>query len=471
MWSVVLKLVGGSLLACALVWVLVLGWWQSNDYEPTRLDLALYLGALPFALIGGFLLLRGFIEHLKAPASPVAPTAPEPTDSDPLAIAAAKTSAAERLFKIRLVDAFAVTAAGDDPEAVLAAIEEGKRPEPSSSMMDEDGQPVFLAEVADLDTDDFVESLSDNASLAEVLHGREDVVRAMVLLGKVLQKAKDAVAEHWGSEALRLRIVWVIPESWQGINVGLLKTWLKRSYWPDVRDAMLAVDVISVASDFAVIRQFDEIVLRINRDVLDKELVLLAGAVSRVDENTVLSWEKRGRLFSANRLQQPVPGEVGVALLLAHETWLAGDLQEKGVVVSRMVGGTREKPIGSAGRIRGKLIEQLLAALLDVSGVTHGKIGAVLLDADHRTDYLTEALDGIAPTMEHLDPAKDWLAIGIPCGKLSPMAALTALACAKAKVLADDAPVLCLSSQHDVERALLLLSSATPLVNTESVGI
>src|SRR5574343_989071 len=108
MWSKALKVLGASLLTFALVWALVLGWWQSNDHEPSRMELGLYLAALPLALVGGFLLLRGFIDHLKAdPESAAVPHAPV-RDDDPLALASAKMAAAERGFTIALADAFVV---------------------------------------------------------------------------------------------------------------------------------------------------------------------------------------------------------------------------------------------------------------------------------------------------------------------------------------------------------------------------
>jgi len=128
MWPNGLKLLGGCLLTFALVWGLVLGWWQSNDHAPSQLDLGLYLVVLPLALVGGFLLLRGFIDHLKKP--PEALPRPESglRDEDPLALATAKTAAAERAFTLGLIDAFIVTAGGDTVDDTLAALADGKRP-------------------------------------------------------------------------------------------------------------------------------------------------------------------------------------------------------------------------------------------------------------------------------------------------------------------------------------------------------
>jgi len=48
MWPSLFKVLGGSLLTFALVWALVLGWWQSNDHQPGKLEIGLYLAACPW---------------------------------------------------------------------------------------------------------------------------------------------------------------------------------------------------------------------------------------------------------------------------------------------------------------------------------------------------------------------------------------------------------------------------------------
>ena len=48
-----LRTIGGCLMAVAFVWGLVLGWWQATGHQPTAVDLAAHLVALPLVLIGG----------------------------------------------------------------------------------------------------------------------------------------------------------------------------------------------------------------------------------------------------------------------------------------------------------------------------------------------------------------------------------------------------------------------------------
>ncbi len=64
----------------------------------------------------------------------------------------------------------------------------------------------------------------------------------------------------------------------------------------------------------------------------------------------------------------------------------------------------------------GKLIDQLITGLLDVTGIAPSSIKSVMLTTDHRANYLAEALEGLGQSFEHLDPIKDCPAIGATVG-------------------------------------------------------
>lgn len=193
MWPTVFKVLGGSLLTLAIVWGLVLAWWQSNDYAPSTIDLVLYLGAIPLALIGGYWLLRGFIEHLKAPLPVAKPNVQSAVDDDPLSGARARTAAAERSFSLCLVDAWLNVPAGASADDVVAALEAGKPPEPSAQLTDEAGFPVFVAEVKDIDADGMAERLLAEADPFRQFADQPGMVRALALLDDVLEKAHGQV--------------------------------------------------------------------------------------------------------------------------------------------------------------------------------------------------------------------------------------------------------------------------------------
>ena len=220
----------------------------------------------------------------------------------------------------------------------------------------------------------------------------------------------------------------------------------------------MSIKIIPVSHEALALKQLDEVILDANRDSGRPIMTLILGMMSSIDGNVVEVLDANGVLFSAKRQDQSVPGEGAVALLLGHEAALGIDEQGQATVVSRVALGMRDKPLGSGGRIRGKTVEQLISGLLDVTGVEHSAITAIVADADHRADRLTEILDGLGSAFGHLDPIEDCSTVGASCGALSPIGGLVALACAHAKALADDAHVLLISSQHPIERAALLVS-------------
>lgn len=458
MWPTALKLLGGSLLTLALVWALVLGWWQSSDYEPSKLDLGLYLVALPLALVGGYLLLRGFIDHLKSPSLPAPPAAPALRDEDPLALAAAKSEAAERSFTIGVIDGFVVTSAGASADETLTAIEEGKRPEPSSRLTDESGFPVFLAEVPDLDVDAMLEGSLSRALRLGDLSAHEQVVRSLSLLERLLEAVSDRLPELLEREAdsITLRVLWMVPAAWKNMDLAVMKAWLQASLSSLPEKHTPEISMLPVSSELEVLQVLDEINLRINRDPSSQELTLLLGVASGVDELSVAQRVGTNRLFTSEHQQRQIPGEGGVAMLLAGKSLIDRLQLDDCVLISRVSMGSRDKPVDAGGRVSGKVINQLTGGLLDVTGVEHSAIKTTVLDTDHRANHLTEALEGLGQGFDHLDPIKDCLAVGASAGDLSPIGGLLALACARAKVLATEAPALCISNQHHLGRAVVL---------------
>ncbi len=462
MWPTLLKVLGGSLLTFALVWALVLGWWQSNDYQPNALELGLYLAALPLALVGGFLLLRGFIDHLKAAPEALAAPAPDLRDDDPLAKASAKTAAAERSFTLGVIDAFVITAAGGSVDDTLAALEDGKRPGPSSRLSDEAGFPAFAAEVAELDVDAMAEYLAETA-LAQ-LSDREQVVRTLALLERVVEACSDRL-RSWleeAGESASLHVAWIVPMAWREFDLPALKGWLQATWRAVLPEGRTEIVLVPACHELDALRVLDETVLRINRNPAGCEVSVVIGATSAVDEQAIAQWDMAGRLFSSQHQQRQIPGEGAVALLLAGQGLIDRLSLRDGVRISRLGAAVRDKPADTGGRVSGKLVEQLVSGLLDVTGVEPAAIKTVLLDTDHRAGHLTEALEGLGSHFAHLDPLKDCLALGTASGALAPIGGLAALACACTKVLATEAPVLCVSNQHPVERGVLLAMPCLP---------
>ncbi|PKO29933.1 MAG: hypothetical protein CVU34_20240 [Betaproteobacteria bacterium HGW-Betaproteobacteria-7] len=460
------KVIGGSLLAAALIWALVLAWWQSNDHQPDQLELALYLGALPLAVIGGYWLLRGFIEHLKAPP-PVAPV--QPADDDPLAGPGKKADAAERAFTVDIIDAFVRTGGGRGADEILAAMAEGKRPDPDASLLDNDGFPVFAAAVADLDSDSMAEMLAEKDAPLASLATQPEVLRAMTLLDDVLQQARErliGLLEN-APQSLTTQVLWLVPASWEQAWLVPLRTWLADLDWPEGCRPGLAFSLLQVASESAALKQLDELILSVNRNPEADQLLLVISAVSLIDQQRIDAWSAANLLFSAKHQERLIPGEGGVAILLAAQACCDRLAVAERTRLSRVSLGARDKSVHAGGRITGQLIQQLASGVLDVSGTEPATIMAAVTDTDHRAANAAEMLEGLGADFAHLDPLKDCLGTGTCSGAIPPVGSLVALACAHEKTRSLAAPVICLSNQHDKERGLLLVMPHTPAADSE----
>lgn len=454
----ILKLIGGTLLIFAIVWALVLGWWQSNDHTPGTIDLALFLGALPLALVGGFLLLRGFIEHLKTPVKLPAKKETVFRDDDPLAGQASRDAAAERVFRLPLAESFVLSGAGCGDD-ILAALQEGKLPQPSKRLLDANGFPAYAVEAEDIDADEIGNTLSSMDGAPAKLVAQERNARVLALLDRVVAQARerlDGLAEE--GVIRRLTVVWLVPGDWPAEYLGDMQAWFRETCWQNTKIANLDISSTLVGGEDAVMQKLDELIVTSCRSPLPDEAMLVVAAASRIDAEGIVHLDEAGQLFSHARQECTIPGEAAVALLFGHFAAQPGFAPDSVVTCSRISTGLRDKPLEAGGRVSGKLLQQLLTGLLDAVGINGAQIKAVVADTDLRISRIAELHEGVAATLGHLDPAKDYLAAGAVTGNPSPIAPLVALAVAQSKVTEQTAPVLCLSSQHPRYRAVWLLA-------------
>lgn len=462
MRSVVVKTLFGSFLVLAIVWALILGWWQSNDFSPSQGEMVLYLFGIPLALIVGYVLLLSFIEHLKKPVEIAAPTAPDAHNDDPLARASAANDAAERNWSLSLLAGRVVLASGKSAEEALAALDEGRRLAPSSRLQDDEGFPAFVAEVPDLDTDTLSEHL--HAAQPALLHTDDSpaFLRALALLDGVLDAARNDIEplREACQEKFHLSVLCLLPEAWQPALMPMIRQYLGDRLAVDLPGVAVEIMVLQAKHEVDALRQLDAAIVRCNRDPLDDEFLLVLGTVSAVDEDCIAQWAGQGRLFTAARQEGSIPGEGAVALLLTRQATVERLRRDNALTICRLVHGCRDKRLDAGGRVGGKLIGGLFERLLETTATEPASINAVLLDTDHRAAHMSEALEGLGEGIAHLDPLKDVLPIGLVAGSLTPIGGLLAIAAAGARSLAENAPVVCLSNHHALERAMLIVRPA-----------
>lgn len=472
MRSGLLRILGAALLVLAVVWALVLGWWQSNNHQPAREELALFLGALPLVLLGGYWLLWMLIEQFKVKPVGESVVASMAADDDQMSILPATMAAAERRFTLQVIDSFVVAPGGSSGDAILAAVDSGQRPDPVPELLDSAGFPVFAAMVGDIDVASMSEALAErHPSLAHLRDG-EDAWRALTLLDAVLAQARETILALPGlfpsQHLLHLQVRCLLPAAWGSNSFPALRAWLGSLDWPQAENLVLELELVPVASEGAAMLQVDEAILRANRNPSADHLILVAAAASAAVQSSVDAWAAAGSLFSSQYQERQIPGEGGVALLLAPAVTCARLQIADSVAISRLNLGCRDKSLRTAGRVGGALIAQLVAGTLEVKGIAATEVAAAVLDTDHRAAYLTEMLEGLGVALAHLDPMQDCPATGTVNGAVPPLGGLIALVCACAKVLAVQAPVLCLSNQAEKERMVLLAMPAALAADPES---
>jgi hypothetical protein len=447
-----LKIAGAILLAFIVVWVLVFGWWQADNHQPSVADLGLYLGLLPSSLVGGFWLLHGFIEQLRAPAAEPA----APADSDPFAHSA-RLAAEERGYTMDLIGMAVAAAPGASVEDILDAVAAGRRPELDADLRDDDGFPVFTARVGSLDLEAFGDKLAAAAGTLPGCFKHDEQLRALALIDATLPAllAEAGTLLDRAGPPARLRLFWLIPADWEAGHLPALQAWLRAEYLHDLGKAHVEVALRQVVDDVDALMQIDELIQAAGRTPAEGELNLVFGAHSAIGDKTIQAWTARSRLFGADRQGGQIPGECGVGLLFAAG---CGAPVERRLRISRIGSAVRDKPADAGGRINGALIEQLASGLLTVHGLAPAAIKAIVADCDHRESRVGELLRAAGEQFEELDPMTSCPRLGSACGTLSPLGGLLTLACAAGKAAAEAGPVICVSNQHPSARAALMVA-------------
>ncbi len=466
------KIAGATILAIAIIWALVLGWWQSNDYKPAMAELVLYLGILPFSLVGGFWLLYGFIEHIKNPPAPPQPKDAATADVDPLASAAARTAAAERNFTINLIGAFATSGAGSSISEILDAVASGKRPKPDPELKDEDGFPVFCSKNNDLDSADFLDRLTafDERFPAALREG--ECLRALAMLDTTLPGAIDHAAEliQQTLPAARLRLLWLMPADWDPEHSQALLAWLRSEYLAALDPSRIELSARTVATEADALGEIDELILASQREQLENDLHLVIAANSAIGEKTLHTWSANNALFNASNQSGQMPGEAATCLLFTGKQADTQTVLEGLVRISRISRAVRDKPVDAGGRITAALLQQLIDGILTIRGVDASAIKTIVSDNDHRESRVNELLLAVGEKFKELEPMAACLQIGSACGSTAPVGSLLALACAREKALSGEGPVICISNQHPTDRAVLLVETPTPPADPEIIS-
>jgi hypothetical protein len=447
------RLLAMLLVTLIVVWALVLGWWQANDHSPSPTESLLYLVALPLALVGGFMLLTGFIDGLRQPPAPVATASTSAPDTGaPLEV----TDAAERRHRAHLLASAMAVPAGSDAAALIAAAQAGAAPKPDAELKDADGFPAFTARVATVDVDAFRESLD---ALEAAAHWPEARMRSLALVDAALCDLLPALKEQLEARpcpGITLRLDWLLDGELPDSLRQALSRWITDTHLHALEPLAVTLALHPLADEAAALQLTDARIQAMAKAVEPCVSIILAGS-SNLDATRIARWQADGRLFTPQRQQGQIPGEGAAALaLVTPET---GDhlALDAPISLSRLSLGQRDKSADAGGRITPALCNHLADGLLQALETPAATVAALVSDSDHRASRQAEALGMLDERFETLDPARDYLAVGTIGGSATPVGALIGLLCAAEQAREKQAPVLALSVQHPTMRAVALL--------------
>ena len=486
----------GLLLLTVLVWAVAIVYWQETHRAVSAQDVVVYLVALPIGLFFVFLLMRFGIDAMKAPAAP-APTAAGAAGAAAAAGtgAADATAAAERGWVATVLAAQAISAAGDNAEAITAALAEGgKRVALDKELKDDAGLPLFAARVPQLDVAAIEQTID---ALRPALTARREawaqaepsqaVLRSLALLDAVLQPLageleaitawllEPAPAANPTRHARRLQVLLAVPPGWSEFDAALAQAWLGARIaaqwagplgWPagDADKAAWQLVPQPVASGEALLLRIDKL-LTLLRQQEHEDLVLALAAESWLDDALIEQLAARGELFRPGVAPQGVmPGEAAAALLLAPGHVMAASpllAPPDAPRITRLALLERDKPAGAAGRISGQCLGDAITHALAAAGCEGSGVARVVSDLDHRGSRSGELYQALPALLPELDAATEVWALGLASGASGVADALCTLAVASVAARGETRPVLAATVSHPrLRAAALVLPSA-----------
>lgn len=456
MFAFVLRPFVLAVLATALVWALVLGWWRAVGYEPGTAELATHLVLLPATLLAGFWLLRTFIEHLRQP-----PAAATPRTIGTSEFPVSQASAQARRAETFLVAAALQCAHGTEAAQVLDAALQGCTPPLDDALRDANGFPVFAARVAELSPEDLGEKVRDHSDDLH-LTDREEDMRALAMLHGALPRALDDIAQFIAPDPAAIRtILWLSDRDRAHANDTGLAAWLRREHLAPRGIAATEIRFHHAQDDAHAFELIGAVAADLDRES-SPAIALVLGAVSHVGERTIAAWEAASHLFSANTQDGRIPGEAAAVLVLANRAGAALVRRPTSPRLSHTASGRARPPGDSRAKAAPPPLGSLIDAILADMQIDAARVSKVLADADHRPPVTRELLRALSERFPTLEPLSDTLSVGNATGFASPMGGLVALLCAAEAATAAEGVALCVTCQSPHARAAVIVDASPP---------
>jgi hypothetical protein len=470
------------LLLAALVWAVVIVWWQVTYRMPSESDIVLYLLLLPVALGATFWAAKKAFIAFKNRSDKPAPAAALGA-ADSAQPADAKTAELELGFSLRLLASSTKTTCGDSTADLTSALAEGKRPELDTELKDSEGYPVFAGRVADLDLETLRDELTPHikAEQPAIDQWPTEILRALVLLSHVLDDLLDQAASHpralapeaeksdKPADLVSLKVMALAPETWPAPLRAVIVAWLKskidaNGIWPANR---LTVSLLPLRQAGELVGLLDQLNLSVHREQR-KDLTIVLACESHVAEARVEALESQKNLFSGAHKNGVVPGEAAAGLLLASAAVAADFEQDKPLQLHRVSAAKRDKSVEAPGRITSALLEQLVEYALGAAQEADDKVCAVVSDTDHRSSRSAELGAMVTAKFAALDMSADCMQAAMASGHIGAVSVLSGIAVAGDLAQERNQPVLFVSADDAFDRAALVLKPVPEIVPPEA---
>jgi hypothetical protein len=457
----------GGLLAALVFgacWGGAIWYWRATESMPATGDLALFLLALPLALVLAPWLGRKLITLPAGAGATAAPATPAQAAASPAAAPLAILAASLR------------SPHGASTEELSAAIADNKaRADLDQELVDEDGFPVMTSRSGDaMDEalqEEITEWLTENGM--PELRFSDEQWRALTLASAV---AGD-LAGHAASDLIptdgatpMLQLIPILPQEWHIAQRRAAGMWLKHIVaqfgWPPAHITLAA----QVPPDAGVTPS--AVLARLANDgaaTNSPQAAMVVACASHIGEETVAGWVASARLFTSSRPQGLIPGE-GAAGLLVAGLRQARSIEGAAFALLDPVGeARRDSSADDARRADPKLLGELAERALNLGGAASADVAMIVADTGHRSNRVLELMGLASTAMPHLDGTDDVLRVGVASGNCGAVPFLTALALARHHALEREAPVLCVSNEDPYHRCTALVRPAAAL-SLDAIG-
>lgn len=437
------------------IWTATIVRWRADNRVPDGVGIAVYLVILPLLVLlsiwGGVKIYKAIKQRKEKAAAPAAaPGEAAPAPNDP-----------SLAWCLPILGFGAVLPAGATADAVLTAATEDKRIDLHPSLRNAAAEPVFAAEVPDLDIDHVRDSLP--AAATDWADSRlRTLALAQTLATQTLEAHFDTLrappdpARPTARPAAVAELEWWLPVSWDETARKMAGQWLAEQLaehgW---KAPELAVQTRTMRAGSPAWQRLDAL----NRAYHEETLVLprlVLAAESFIDEGTLTEWDGQKTLFDGEHNEGRIPGEgAGIVLLGAF----GHDKPEPVARLHRLFQGRREHPVDQPRRAQADTLDGLAKHAREHAALPEDTELLLVGDTDTRPTRSTEAMLFAGAVLPEAEPASILRQLGVANGDCG-MALTLAMVAAAAHLCAKPQHAAVVFSQHDPSQRLLVMVSA-----------